>query len=127
MKVGTARSGFTLLEVMAALAIVAIALTVLLVERNVAVQRTSRTNDRRVAMQLAEEKLNELVLGLETGSAGDFEDPPNFRWSAEEKIELVDAEGRVEGYLRRIEVTVHFPVRETDGKVTLVTAVRDRD
>ena len=127
MKIPDGKGGFTLLEVMAALAVVALALTVLLVERNLAVQRTSRTNDRRAALHLAEEKLNEIVLGLETGASGEFTDPPGFRWSVEERIETVVAEDPGGGYLRRIEVTVFFPLRTAEDKVTLVASVRDRE
>jgi general secretion pathway protein I len=121
------RKGFTLLEVMAAVAIMATALTVLLVERNVAVRRTARTNDRRIASRLAEEKIHEILLGIEQESAGSFEAYPAFRWSVEEGFESVEREGQEIGTLRRIAVTVTFPLRTEEDSVTLVAAVRGNE
>jgi prepilin-type N-terminal cleavage/methylation domain-containing protein len=121
---GTERRAFTLLEVMAALAITSIALTVLLVERNVSVRRTARTNDRRVALQLAEEKIHEIVLGLETGGSGTFDDRPGFRWTSEEGAESAEVEGAGTVFLRTISVTVFFPLQTAEDKVTLVCTVR---
>jgi general secretion pathway protein I len=119
--------GFTLLEVMAAVAIMAAALTVLLVERNVAVRRTARTNDRRVAVRLAEEKIHEILLGMEEGNGGSFESFPAFRWSAEESMESVEKDGGEIGILRRIAVTVTFPLRTEEDSVTLVVSVRGNE
>ncbi|MHC4779865.1 MAG: prepilin-type N-terminal cleavage/methylation domain-containing protein [Planctomycetota bacterium] len=116
--------GFTLLEVMAAVAIMAVALTVLLVERNVAVRRTAHTNDRRIACRLAEEKLNEILLGIEEGTAGEFDDVPNFRWSAQESLEAIERDGQEQGNLRRVSVTVAFPLRNAEDSVTLAASVR---
>ncbi|GEM_PF-2985928 len=118
------RGGFTLLEVMAALAVVAVSLTVLLVERNTAIRRTARTNDRRIAVQLASEKLDEILLGVEGESSGAFETHPGFRWSAEESLESFEAEGRGEGTLRRVDVTVRFRLRTEEDSVTLTGATR---
>ncbi|MHC5036544.1 MAG: type IV pilus modification PilV family protein [Planctomycetota bacterium] len=121
---GLDAKGFTLLEVMATLAIMAVALTVLLVERNVAVYRTARTNDRRIALQLAEEKIQEILLGLEGERSGTFEAYPTFRWTAEEDVVGVESDGQGAGMLRHIEVTVFFPLRVEEDHVTLVASVR---
>jgi hypothetical protein len=107
---------------MATVASMAVALTVLLVERNAAVRRSARTNDRRVALQLAEEKMNEILLGLEGEGAGTFEDRPGFRWEVDLDIDEVD--GSEIGVLRRVTVTVWFRLRTAEDKVALVTSVR---
>jgi prepilin-type N-terminal cleavage/methylation domain-containing protein len=116
--------GFTLLEVAATLAIMGIALTVLLVERNIAVKRTVRTNHRRLALCLAQTKLHEVLLGIETAPGGDFQEAPGFRWAAEEGAETVTREGRGESSLRQVKVTVSFPLDASEDKVSLVGDAR---
>jgi prepilin-type N-terminal cleavage/methylation domain-containing protein len=118
------RRAFTLLEVLATVAIMGIALTVLLVERNASVRRTSRTNDRRLALCLAQAKLNEILQGTETAAGGVFEEYPSFRWAAEEGVEIVVREGRGEANLRQVKVTVTFPLGGTEDKVSLVGDAR---
>ncbi|MCU0728304.1 MAG: type II secretion system GspH family protein [Planctomycetes bacterium] len=119
-----ARRGFTLLEVLATLAIMGIALTVLLVERNTAVKRTARAADRRLALCLAQAKLSEVLLGAETAAGGTFEEHPAFRWTAEEGVETVNREGGGSSQLRQVKVTVTFPLGGTEDKVALVGDAR---
>lgn len=117
--------GFTLLEVMAALAVMAVAITVLLVERNTAIERTGRTQNRRAALQLAEEKMQEILLGLETAGAGEFDGRPGFQWSVSEEMDVVEAEGGSSRLLKRFVVEVRFPLKTTEDRVVLSASARE--
>lgn len=81
--------GFTLMEVLAALALVAVVLPVVMQGFSIASSLASSAKDRTEAAALADSKLNELVA---TGVwnqgvlSGDFApDQPNYRWKAEVK------------------------------------------
>ncbi len=82
-------SGFTLLEVMIAVAILAITLTVLFGSQSQSLSLATEAKFNTRATFLLEEKLAELEGGiLEMYDAeGDFSDYPQFRW----KIEIDDA------------------------------------
>lgn len=112
------RGAFTLLEVLAALAVMAVALSVLLVERNNTVKRTARTNQRRIALQLAKEKTFEILSGAETGHEGSFEENPAFAWSAFEEADSVTGSSAI-AYLRRVTVTVRFEIPGGEDSVKL--------
>jgi len=71
--------GFTLLEVLIALAILALALPILLGLRNFDLDLYARAGDITAATMLAQEKLMETEVGpsLPTGeTSGDFQNPP---------------------------------------------------
>jgi prepilin-type N-terminal cleavage/methylation domain-containing protein len=72
---------FTLLEVLAALAIAAGALTYLLVTEAEGARRVSRTRNIRTAAMLAEQKIAEIAAGIEKETNGSFEGTA-FSWSA---------------------------------------------
>lgn len=75
---------FTLLEIIAALAILGVALGYLLFLREENVEVSLKTHDGRMARLLARGKLEELLLlGLsKTGTSGKFEKHPGFLWQA---------------------------------------------
>ena len=109
--------------VVAALAIVAVALSALLVERNGAVRRTARTNQRRVALQLAKTRIAEILSGVETGTGGTFEEYPGFSWSAsEEHEEAVRQGGALQ--LRLITVVVRFVIPGGEDSVKVEVSIR---
>ena len=89
--------GMTLLEVMMALAVFAMAAAILLPQPREFLARTGRARDQRIAWTLAAQKMAEIELdsgifqGPGGGSSGDFEEEGHreflYEWSAE-KIEL---------------------------------------
>lgn len=95
------RAGFTLLEVVIALAILAIGLTVLVSSQSQAVVMATETDNIRVATLLAQEKMNEALVRVETDGfvegqdieeEGDFKDfgTEDFRGTEGLDMELGD-------------------------------------
>ena len=79
-------SGFTLLEVMIAIAILAIALTVLLGNQGQSIRLAEESNFNLNASLLLRDKLSELVASEEelTSAEGDFgEEYPGYFWAIE--------------------------------------------
>jgi type II secretion system protein I len=81
-------SGFTLIEVMAALAILALFLVPLLGAVSQGLQFVGRARQRTQALQLAQDKLAEVLMTktpeVEETKNGDFgRDYPGFRWEVE--------------------------------------------
>lgn len=114
--------GFTLLEVMVAMAILAIALTSLLGSQNQSMRAAQRSDFAVATAFLAEKKMAELLAQGENlfDTSGDFgEQHPGYYWRAE----LVDAdfsgneilEG-TESLLKRIDLVV----RDEDERRTFV-------
>lgn len=98
--------GLTFLEVMAALAIVAIALLALETVNTRAIEVGGDAMALRRAKALAYWKMEEIASGSDAGSGGPFDGLPGYEWeSAEQDVEV--AEGVV---LRQVTVSVHYPV-----------------
>jgi len=76
------QAGFTLIEVLAALLISAVALTYLLQSETASVRMASRTQELRQATILGSAKLQELIAGVETADSGDFEAREGWSWEA---------------------------------------------
>lgn len=76
--------GFSLLEVMAALAILAMTVTSLLVVRNNAILAAGKACELQRVKLLLEQKMGEIVLGIETRGSGNFQDSGygEYWWSA---------------------------------------------
>jgi type II secretion system protein I len=74
-------AAFTLLEVLAALAIAAGALAYLLVAETDGIRKASGTREQRSAAMLAEQKLEEISAGIEKEDSGSF-DGTEFSWTA---------------------------------------------
>lgn len=105
--------GFTLLEVMVAIAILAIALTSLLASQNQSIHAADEANFSMVSAFLAQKKMTELLAepdGIYDGS-GDFgEQHPGYYWRAETVTYTVPEEDVLEGtedLLTRIDLVVH--------------------
>jgi prepilin-type N-terminal cleavage/methylation domain-containing protein len=78
-----ARSGFTLIEVLATVRLMAIALPAIMNGITLATGAGAAADKRAQGAGLAEEKLNEVLAGQlwESGQlAGDFPDAPGFQW-----------------------------------------------
>lgn len=75
--------GFTLLEVMVALALLATAITTLVVVRNNSILQASEAKENRRMTILLGQKMGELVSGIEKKTHGDFQDSgfENYNWS----------------------------------------------
>lgn len=104
--------GFTLLEVMVAVAIIAIALTAVLGSQSQSVSLASEAKFSTVAAFLAQSKMAEIEsAGPDdlTSDAGDFgEDYPDYRWETEvNDVTLADSE-KAGDYLKQIDLNVSW-------------------
>lgn len=126
----SARSqGFTLLEVLAALLLVAIVLPVLMGAINTATHIGALANDRSEAAMLAENKLNEIILDESWqfgGDNGTFESemdttgsPDRYTWEL-----LVDQ--WQDPTVRQLTLIVRWERRGRPQSIKLTTAVHDQ-
>ena len=106
--------GFTLLEVMVAVALIAIALTTLLASQSQRVSFANSAKFETMAALLAQSKMSELVLqGVDTvsGDSGDFgEDYPGYAWEATVSDFSIEGADAVSDYLKQIDLTVTWGV-----------------
>ena len=114
----TAAAGFTLLEVLVAVAIVAIALVAFMGLHLSSLDATIRAQDLTTAVLLAQGKMATMGESPETGEAqGKFEGPEleRFQWSTAVTEHTLDAlAGGKPVTVRRLEVTVYW----ADGQQT---------
>lgn len=121
------KRGFTLLEVMVSIAILALAVTTLLVVRNDAIKEAANAIEVRRVRTLLEQKMGELFSGLEKNTSGVFrnEGYPEYVWRAsisEVKVRssAPDTEGRThEVVLKKISVLVQNQVSDKKFSQTL--------
>lgn len=103
-------SGFTLLEVMIAVAIIAIALVAALGSQSQSVSLASEAKFATTAAFLAQGKMAELEtqdLDDLTSDAGDFgEDFPGYRWESEVGDTTAEGLEKASEHLRKIALTV---------------------
>jgi len=104
--------GFTLLEVMIAMAIIAIALTAVLGSQSQSMSLASEARFNTTASLLAQAKMAELdqmpVRELMSDS-GDFgEDFPGYSWQVSVSSVFLDVPGEVSDHLKRIDLTVSW-------------------
>jgi general secretion pathway protein I len=116
-------SGFTLLEIIVALAVLAVALTALLTLRNHDVALQAHARHLVTATSLARAKLEELsrAAGTDlTENAGDFgEHYPGYVWTRTEEPTLIPK-------WLEVTVTVSWPEGGRQEQVALVTYVEQR-
>lgn len=111
--------GFTLLEVMASVVIIGVAMTVLMTDRNDSIRRVNVTDSMRTATMLAQQKINEIILGMEAGTGGDFEGYNGFSWTLEEEqADVLEAENQ-NGGLEMITVVVTYPAGPHEAQLRL--------
>lgn len=115
------RSGFTLIEVAAAVVILALLIVPLLGARNRTTALAVKTAGRSVAVQLAASKLSEIATKplAEVERMGRFRDAPGYRW--EFSVEPEGEAGVVALYRVRLvifpdEVEVSTLVIDKEGK-----------
>lgn len=111
---------FTLIEVLASLALIAVVLPVVMQGFTIATSLAGSAKDRTEAAALADSKLNELVA---TGVwnqgvlAGDFApDRPNYRWKAE--VKNWDS-----STLQELDLHVYWTSRGADREFVVTTLV----
>ena len=118
------RRGFTLVEVLASLVLVAIILPVAMKGLALATGLAELARQRREAGALAETLLAESVATgewQEGGQAGDFApEHPQYGWT----VDVQDWEGT---YLRQVDVRVQWTARSQERSVTLTTLVYTGD
>ncbi|MBI4616773.1 MAG: prepilin-type N-terminal cleavage/methylation domain-containing protein [Planctomycetes bacterium] len=119
------RRGFTLIEVLVALAILALAVVYLLTIRNEAIETAGDALDVRRLDMLARWKMEEILSGKERGTGGSFKDDDvgrdyeDFRWSvsrnpvtvrgARENTETGEKSGAQEVRATQVKITVTSP------------------
>jgi type II secretion system protein I len=117
----TARGGFTLVEVLASLALVAVILPVALKGVSLAMGAADLARDRVEAAGLAEAKLNELLADgtWQSGvQSGEFEtERPGWEW----ELTVEDWSGTT---LRQVEIAVTWTSRGRERSVSIVTLAR---
>ncbi len=127
-KVRSRKSGFTLLEVMIALAIIAGSLVVILQSHFLSVNLANRAQGISLAGLLAQEKMEGLIkegFPREGEEEGTFEEHPHFRWRrAVSEAELFE-KGIEE--LRRIVVTISWFDGRDEQELEVVSYLFGRD
>ncbi|MCW5198190.1 prepilin-type N-terminal cleavage/methylation domain-containing protein [Desulfobulbus sp. F4] len=124
----TRETAFTLLEVMVAVAVIAMSFTALLASQSRSLSVAALARFEAVASLLAKQKLAELEAGgfenLNSGSGEFADDFSEYRWQAEVK-ELAEDETGIkgsEGMLKLIELTVKREEKESVEVRTVVMA-----
>ena len=103
-------SGFTLLEVMVAVAIIAIAFTAVLGSQSQSVSLAGESKFNTMAPLLAQRKMAQLESeksGALTSDSGDFgEDFPGYTWQTQVRDVELEGPGGAFDYLKRVDVRV---------------------
>jgi general secretion pathway protein I len=117
-------AGFTLIEVLVAIAIVAIALVAFLRLHLLSLDDTIRAQDLTTAVLLAQSKMATLGTFPEAGEdKGTFEGPEleRYSWTTEVTEHTLDIGGSQPIELQRLQVTVHWLDGQRDRAYTLET------
>jgi general secretion pathway protein I len=106
--------GFTLLEVMVAVAIIAIALTTLLGSQSQSVSFANSAKFETMAALLAQSKMSEITMqeaGAITNDSGDFgDDYPGYRWEVNVNDTDIAGIDNISDYLKQLDLTVTWGV-----------------
>lgn len=109
--------GFTLMEVVFAVAIVATALAALQATVAGSIQSAGSTVNRRAAREECRAKLEEILAGSESpDGGGELEDRPGFKWSARSEEVTVGMPDKASEVVKIVVVEVTFPVFATSGE-----------
>ena len=109
------QAGFTLVEIMMALMIVATSIAALMIVSTRSLNRAGDTNFLRVAKMLLRAKMGEIIAGTETNDSGSFDDQGfvGYRW---EKAQVELMAGDAEKVIQ-ITVGVHHPSMASDDEI----------
>ena len=106
--------GFTLLEVMIAVALIAIALTTLLGSQSQSVSFANSAKFETMAALLAQSKMSEIATqeaGAITNDSGDFgDDYPGYRWEVNVNDTAIAGIDNISDYLKQLDLTVTWGV-----------------
>ncbi len=106
--------GFTLLEVMIAVALIAIALTTLLGSQSQSVSFANSAKFETMAALLAQSKMSEVTMqkaGALTSDSGDFgEDYPGYTWEVNVSEIAIPGIDTISDYLKQIDLEVTWGV-----------------
>ena len=104
--------GFTLLEVMVAIALIAIALTAVLGSQSQSVSLAGEARFNTTATLLAQSKMAEIELqgpGDLTADSGDFdEDFPGYTWNLSVSNVMYDRPENVSDHLKQVDLTISW-------------------
>jgi len=110
----SATKGFTLLEVMVAVALIAIALTTLLGSQSQSVSFANSAKFETMAALLAQSKMSEIEMqGKDTlaGGSGDFgDDYPGYAWEVTVSDIAIGEVFAISDYLKQVDLTVTWGV-----------------
>lgn len=110
------RAGFTLMEVVFAVAIVATALIALQATVAGSIQSAGSSVNRRAAREECRAKLEEILAGVASpDGGGDFEDRPGFTWSARTEELTVGMPDKATEVVKVVVLEVQFPVASGGG------------
>ncbi len=113
-------AGFTLVELVLAIAIIVISLTTLLYLRMESMRRAIEYTQMREVQKLAQEKLFDCMYEFEPALAGDFEEQPKWSW----EIEVIPISTNEEEILE-VTILVKYPVgRDQEEEYRLSTWFR---
>ena len=112
-------AGFTLLEVMASVVIIGVAMTVIMTDRNDSVRRVAITDCMRTATMLAQQKVAEIILGMEANTSGEFEDYEGFSWRLEDSTTEIMQGEEQSGTLNKTSLVVTYPAGPAQAQLTL--------
>ncbi len=106
--------GFTLLEVMIAVALIAIALTTLLGSQSQSVSFANSAKFETMAALLAQSKMSEITVQKPdelTSDSGDFgEDYPGYAWEVNVSDIAIPGMDNISDYLKQVDLTVTWGV-----------------
>ncbi|MBI3098387.1 MAG: prepilin-type N-terminal cleavage/methylation domain-containing protein [Planctomycetes bacterium] len=133
---GAFRRAFTLIELMVALAILAVALVTLILSRNTSIAEASIAKNARLSYTLLSAKMGEIlsVKDLEQESpydSGSFEGLPGYSWERTIEKEEVAGTGdpdnnRDPKEILKITLTVHYPIEMTEEEQANLSLVAYR-
>lgn len=104
-----ARGGFSLLELLAALVILSVALVSLGAAVSQGIGAAGESINQRAAREACRAKLEGLVAGLEQSDSGSVENHEAFTWSATREEKLAGASDQLTEKYIVLTVTVKFP------------------
>jgi general secretion pathway protein I len=106
--------GFTLLEVMVAVALIAIALTTLLVSQSQSVSFANSAKFETMAALLAQSKMSEIEMqekDIPANDSGDFgDDYPGYAWEVTVSNIIIGGVFDISDYLKQVDLTVTWGV-----------------
>lgn len=109
-------SGFTLMEVVFAVAIVATTLVALQAAVAGSIQTAGSSVNRRAAREECRAKLEEILAGVASpDGGGEIEDRPGFRWSARTEELTVGMPDKATEVVKVVILEVQFPVFSSAG------------